>query len=85
MTDISDLNAKKVAELREIAKNLGIDGAAALKKKEIIDLITAKPNAEESPEADDEAPKRKRRRKKAVPDKEDLFSNEINLIKVLQL
>ena len=39
MTDISDLNAKKVAELREIAKNLGIEGASTLKKKEIIETF----------------------------------------------
>lgn len=77
MTDISDLNAKKVAELREIAKKLGIEGASTLKKKEIIDLIAAKPAKEESSEAEEEAPKRKRRRKKVVPEKEDLFSSKI--------
>ncbi|MDG1915845.1 MAG: transcription termination factor Rho [Crocinitomix sp.] len=77
MTDISDLNAKKVAELREIAKNLGIEGASTLKKKEIIDMIFAKPATEESPAEEGEAPKRKRRRKKAVPEKEDLFSSKI--------
>ena len=27
MTDIADLNAKKIAELRDIAKALGIQGA----------------------------------------------------------
>ncbi|NOQ72133.1 MAG: transcription termination factor Rho [Crocinitomix sp.] len=77
MTDISDLNAKKVAELREIAKNLGIEGAAALKKKEIIDMIQAQPKTEKQPEATDDAPKRKRRRKKAVPSADDLFSTKI--------
>tara|TARA_B110000037_G_scaffold19257_1_gene20370 strand:- start:85245 stop:86942 length:1698 start_codon:yes stop_codon:yes gene_type:complete len=77
MTDISDLNAKKVAELREIAKNLGIEGASTLKKKEIIDMIVAKPATEESPAEEGEGPKRKRRRKKAVPEKEDLFSSKI--------
>ncbi|MFT5820033.1 MAG: transcription termination factor Rho [Crocinitomix sp.] len=77
MTDISDLNAKKVAELREIAKTLGIEGAAALKKKEIIEKIQSQPKAEDQSEANDDAPKRKRRRKKAVPSADDLFSTEI--------
>ncbi len=84
MTDSSDLNAKKVAELREIAKTLGIEGTSTLKKKEIIDLIKAKPQTQETPAASEEAPatteeapKRKRRRKKAVPNADDLFSNEI--------
>ncbi len=84
MTDISDLNAKKVAELREIAKALGIEGAETLKKKEIVDLIVAEPPVAEAAEAKEEGTsssdteiKRKRRRRKVVPVTEDLFKTEV--------
>lgn len=87
MTDISDLNAKRVAELREIAKQLGIAGVETLKKKEIIDKITAGPTSSENSvePAQAEKPKRTRRpRKKVEASAEtekagsgDLFSEEI--------
>mgnify|MGYP000382982647 CR=1 FL=1 len=93
MSDISELNAKKVAELRAIAKQLGIAGVDSLRKKEIVELIAGNTAGEgkaekkeetagQNAEATSEAPKRKRRRRKAVPeDKEqetgDLFSAEI--------
>jgi len=35
MSDISELNAKKVAELRAIAKQLGIAGVDSLRKKSL--------------------------------------------------
>lgn len=88
MTDISDLNAKKVAELREIAKVLGLSGTETMKKKDIVDLITAQPEqkveakkveAKEDSKEDstsDEEPKRKRRRRKVVPPSADLFASE---------
>ena len=79
MTDISDLNAKKVAELREIAKVLGISGTETMKKKDIVDMIEGQPKnqevAIEEPSSEDE-PKRKRRRRKAVPTSADLFASE---------
>ncbi len=84
MTDISELNSKKVAELRAIAKELGLKGAESLRKKEIVELIAdnAGSNAETTPEDNNskEEPKKKRRRRKAVNEEEkaeDLFSTEI--------
>lgn len=85
MTDISDLNAKKVAELRDIAKVLGIPGTEAMKKKDIVDLIvgqpsetSTKPAASNSSvdESSDDEPKRRRKRRKIVPAAGDLFSTE---------
>lgn len=82
MTSISQLNSKKVAELREIATQLGIEGADSLKKKEIIDLIVnqassakAEASAEESGKEAGESPvesakpeqKKRRRRRKVEP------------------
>lgn len=89
MTDISDLNAKKVAELREIAKQLGIEGAETLKKKDIIDQIVSdktsenKPNAENTIDSKSKRPRRKEvpSEKAAIPAEKaangDLFSEEI--------
>lgn len=57
MTDIADLNAKKIAELRDIAKALGIQGAENLKKKEIIDLIVTPPATETANNLGDDSPK----------------------------
>ncbi len=90
MTDISDLNAKKVAELRTLAKELGISGTDSLKKKEIVTLIANQSKTDQKvvvevedkeEVAAEDQPKRKRRRKKAVPEGGakggDLFSEEI--------
>ena len=85
MTDISALNAKKVAELREIASQLGIENSKALKKKELIDAITNQGNSASSESEDSagqdegEQPRRKRRRRKVAPENndKDLFSEEI--------
>ncbi len=79
MSDISDLNAKKVAELREIAKVLGLAGTETMKKKDIVDLIVGQPEkqeiAVEEPSSLEE-PKKKRRRRKVVPASVDLFASE---------
>ena len=61
MTDNADLNAKKIAELREIAKALGIQGSETLKKKEIIDIIATPPSVAENT-LNDDSPRRRRRR-----------------------
>jgi len=88
MTDISALNAKKVAELREIATQLGVADAKSLKKKELVDAIAAQgneskpvnePSNTEGGEGGDQT-RRKRRRRKAVgeeTEKKDLFSDKI--------
>ncbi|MCQ2561922.1 MAG: Rho termination factor N-terminal domain-containing protein, partial [Clostridia bacterium] len=60
--ELDILKDKKVAELREIAAALGVQGAAKLKKKEIVELLTkmheeaeaakaAAPASDKSPEA----------------------------------
>lgn len=85
MTDISALNAKKVAELREIASQLGVENSKTLKKKELIDAITNQGNSPSTGSDDStgqdegEQPRRKRRRRKVAPDNNDknLFSEEI--------
>lgn len=83
MTDISALNAKKVAELREIATQLGISDAKMLKKKDLVDAIAnqGNPSNESNGTSENEGgeqPKRKRRRRKSNGDDgDDLFSNEI--------
>lgn len=79
MTDISDLNAKKVAELREIAKVLGLAGTETMKKKDIVDLIVGQPEKQEvavNEPSSEEEPKKKRRRRKVVPASADLFASE---------
>jgi len=79
MTDISDLNAKKVAELREIAKVLGISGTETMKKKDIVDMIAGQPKSQEvaaEETSSEDEPKRKRRRRKVVPASADLFASE---------
>jgi len=42
--DNKDLSNKKVDELKEIAKELGIDGFESLKKQELIDAIKQEQN-----------------------------------------
>lgn len=79
MTDISDLNAKKIAELREIAKVLGLAGTETMKKKDIVDLIVGLPEKQEVAVNEpfyEEEPKKKRRRRKVVPASADLFADE---------
>lgn len=61
--DKKELEGKKVAELREIAKEAGFD-ASSLKKGEIVDKLAATEAAPE--ESSDDKPKRKRARKKVM-------------------
>jgi transcription termination factor Rho len=82
MSEISELNSKKVAELRDIAKQLGIQGAEALKKKEIVELIAANPTkserkvVEETTVSVSEKPRRRRKPSNPSPVKvtKDLFT-----------
>ena len=62
--DKNDLESKKLPELRDLAKMLGIDGIESLKKPELIEKI-----AGDSKDSDDQ-PKRKRTRKKVMTDTE---------------
>jgi len=68
----SELAAKKVAELREMATTMGIAGAEGMKKDELVTAITGGDSSSEA-NAADEKPKRKRLKKDP---EEDLFSAE---------
>ncbi len=67
----SELAAKKVAELREMATTMGIAGADGMKKDELVTAITGGDSSSEA-KADDK-PKRKRLKKEPEG---DLFSGE---------
>ena len=69
------IKSKKVAELREIAAALGIEGADKLKKAEIVALLTKMHEEAEAARAAEEAPKPKRGRKKKT-DTEKIAENE---------
>ena len=67
MYDISTLKEKKLADLQEIAKKVGLKRTTGLKKQDliyqIIDYVSANPQGEEKP-AKEEAPKKKRPEKR---------------------
>ena len=60
----SELQSKKIADLREIAKAAGISNADELKKPEIINLLVGSQDndAKETSSEDSERPKRRRKR-----------------------
>ena len=67
--DIAVLQSKKLPELRELAKMLGLEGTDSFKKAELVDAITkseAKSPEASSTEVSDDKPKRKRARKRVM-------------------
>ena len=61
----SELQSKKIADLREIAKSVGITNADELKKPEIIEQLSIGIDGSESEsttQEEDDRPKRKRKR-----------------------
>ena len=69
--ELDILKGKKVAELREIAAALGIENAAQLKKKEIMEILTRMhEEAEKERAAQEEKPEKKTRRKAAAKKEE---------------
>ncbi len=61
--DKNELESKKIAELREIAKTSGIEGFESMKKAELVSSLSTSP----SPSTNEEdKPKRKRTRKKVM-------------------
>lgn len=68
---VNELKSKKVAELKTLARNAGIDGYDAMKKAEIVEaLAVAEEPAAEAPAAEKETTDEKGRRT-VVPDKDD--------------
>ena len=67
MYEISTLKEKKLADLQEIAKKVGLKRTTGLKKQDliyqIIDYVSANPQGDEKP-AQEEAPKKKRLEKR---------------------
>jgi transcription termination factor Rho len=82
--DKKELESKKLSDLREIAKTIGIEKAESYKKPELIDLISGKEQVSDKANAapsleEDDRPKRKRTRiEKPVSEKEQpsLFTEE---------
>lgn len=76
----SELQSKKIADLREIAKAAGISNADDLKKPEIIDLLTKTEGSGETTDESADADRQKRRRKRVTkPEGEEqteLFTEE---------
>ncbi len=68
---VNELKAKKVAELKTLARNAGIDGYDAMKKAELVEVLAAAEEpAAEAPAAEKETTDEKGRRT-VVPDKDD--------------
>jgi transcription termination factor Rho len=70
--DKKNLDGKKVADLRQIAKESGIQGAETMKKAEIIEKLSSDESPESNDMKDTAVSKRKRTRKKVMsPDLND--------------
>lgn len=80
MNDFSELNSKKLPELRAIAGALGVAGFETMKKNELLSAITGQP-VEDTKEDAEPSSESKPKRKRVTPEtsekkSEDLFSAE---------
>jgi transcription termination factor Rho len=66
--DIKELEGKKLPDLREIAKAIGIKKVESLKKAELIEAITASSAESKKPESSETASTEKRKRIRVVKD-----------------
>ena len=71
--DKNDLESKKLPELRDLAKMLGIEGTETFKKPELIEAIAGGSSSKDS----DDSPKRKRTRKKVMTDTSENTPEEV--------
>ncbi|HIP31821.1 MAG TPA: transcription termination factor Rho [Crocinitomicaceae bacterium] len=78
--DKAVLESKKLPELRDLAKMLGLEGTETFKKAELIEVISAS-GSKKSSEEKEERPKKKRTRKRVISEEApkteaDLFSDK---------
>ncbi len=83
--DKAVLESKKLPELRDLAKMLGLEGTETFKKAELIEVISAS-GSKKSSEEKEERPKKKRARKRVISEdapktEADLFSNKAPVVK----
>lgn len=80
MFEISELKAKTLAELQQIAKSIGLKKISQLKKLDlvyqILDTQAANPTKTEQPKTKTERPKRKRVAKKPTAEKKEVEAKE---------
>jgi len=78
--DKKDLESRKLSDLREIAKSIGIENAENLKKSELIMAITGDSPSSINNNDEDSRPKRKRIKADAADvnsEQASLFSDEV--------